>query len=49
MVDLSEPIFNLENFSDDSKVWDEKILYYQYKERVPYSYGMYANELFELM
>ena len=46
MVDLSEPVFNLDKF-DDETLWKDKVMYYQYKERIQFAYKKYGKLLFE--
>lgn len=46
MVDLSEPLFEFEKLDSRVSSWEDKILYYQYKERVPYRYYKYERLLF---
>ena len=46
MVDLSEPLFEFEKLDSRVSSWEDKVLYYQYKERVPYRYYKYERLLF---
>lgn len=46
MVDLSEPLFEFEKLDSRVSSWEDKVLYYQYKERVPYRYHKYERLLF---
>ena len=47
MIDLAVPVFSLDKFDNEKdQLWTDKVMYYQYKERVPYAYTKYAKRLF---
>ena len=50
MIDLAVPVFHLDKFDNEQEqrqLLSDKVMYYQYKERVPYAYTKYAGTLFD--
>ena len=46
MVDLSQPLFEYEKLDSRVSSWEDKVLYYQELERVPFKYQKYERRLF---